>query len=100
MYDENPDVVAVTETFLDSSIDDAEFTPQGYKPFRKDRDISWYKEGTYVDKNRGGVLLLVKEELNPVYHPASDVKAEILWVSTSVNPGPCLNKFISVLCTV
>ena len=86
IYEQDPDVVAVTETFLDSSIDDAEFTPQGYKSFRKDRDISWYKKGTYVEKNRGGVLLLIKEELNPASHPASNVEAEILWVSTSINP--------------
>lgn len=85
--EEDPDVVAVTETFLDISIDEAEFTPPGYKAFRKDRNISWYKAGTYTDTNRGGVLLLIKEELNPVLHIASDVSAEILWVSTSLNPS-------------
>ena len=64
VYEENPDVLAITETFLDASILDSEF-PDGYKTFRKDRDISWYKEGTYSETNRGGVLLLIKEELNP-----------------------------------
>ena len=61
--EEDPDVIAITETWLDSSISDTEFTPGGYTTFRKDRDITNYPSGTYVQNNRGGVLLLVKTTL-------------------------------------
>ena len=86
IYDHDPDIIAITETFLDNTIPDTEFTPSGYKCFRKDRNLAWYREGTYINENRGGVLLLIKEELNPVIHVASDVKAEILWITTSIDP--------------
>ena len=40
--EEDPDVIAITETWLDSTIGDTEFTPGGYTTFRKDRDIQNY----------------------------------------------------------
>ena len=86
IHDKDPDILAITETFLDDQISDSEFQPQGYAVFRKDRNINFYCEGTYVDNNRGGVLLLIKEELNPTLHPASNVEAELLWVNISLNP--------------
>ena len=85
ILEENPDVVAITETFLDTDISSAEFAPEGYQCFRKDRDISHYKPGTYVDKNRGGVLLLVRSELNPTLHRASEVEAELIWVNITLH---------------
>lgn len=47
------DIIALTETFLTSSVLDAELFPSGYKVFRKDRgaDVGW-----------GGVLLAVKDQ--------------------------------------
>ena len=85
LEEEQPDIIAITETFLDKSIDENEFTPQGFKAFRKDRVTAHYRDGTYVDQNRGGVLLLIKEDLNPDEHPASSVKAELLWVSIEID---------------
>ena len=82
----DPDIVAITETWLDNSVLDQVFTPDGYKAFRKDRDISFYTENTYSMSNRGGVLFLIKSELNPTEYTKSDVKAEILWVQ--INPHP------------
>ena len=86
IQEQEPDIIAITETFLDKTITDEEFTPSGFKCFRKDRNTAWYCDGTYVNENRGGVLLLIKEELNPTIHKSSDTEAEILWVSTSVDP--------------
>ena len=86
IQEQEPDIIAITETFLDKTITDEEFTPSGFKCFRKDRNPAWYCDGTYVTENRGGVLLLIKEELNPTIHKSSDTEAEILWVSTSVDP--------------
>ena len=86
IFEENPDVIAVTETFLDDQIQDSEFQPEGYKVFRKDRNIKYYHDGTYVDSNRGGVLLLIKDYLNPTLNPASNVEAELLWVNIAINP--------------
>ena len=84
--DNDPDIVIITETWLDPEILDSEFTPDGYKVFRKDRDINIYPIGTYQAKNRGGVLILVKAELNPVKEPNGDVDAEIIWIR--INPVP------------
>ena len=85
IHEEKPDILAITETFLDKSISDNEFTPQGYKAFRKDRVTAHYRDGTYVDQNRGGVLLLIKDDLNPDQHPASSVEAELLWVTVDID---------------
>ena len=83
--DENPDVVAITETFLDESISSTEFTPEGFQCFRKDRNINFYRPGTYVDSNRGGVLLLVRSDLNPILSESSKVEAELLWVNITLH---------------
>ena len=78
--EEDRDVIAITETWLDSSISDTEFTPGGYTTFRKDLDITNYPSGTYVQNNRGGVLLLIKNYLSPTIYTDADVEAEIIWV--------------------
>ena len=66
--DDDPDVIAITETWLDNTVNNTEFTPDGYTAFRKDRDINHYNPGTYTQNERGGVLLLVKKILNPVIY--------------------------------
>jgi hypothetical protein len=42
------DIVSISETWLDSSVKDSEFVPNGYKIFRQDRDLNFYTQGTYL----------------------------------------------------
>lgn len=51
----NYDVIAVSETWFDDTVLDSEVTPSGYDCYRRDRNLSWYPDGTYVDKAKGGV---------------------------------------------
>ena len=92
--DDDPDVIAITETWLDNTVNNTEFTPDGYTAFRKDRDINHYNPGTYTQNERGGVLLLVKNLLNPVIYTEADVDAEIVWVT--LNPHPNLSWLVGV----
>ena len=84
--EDDPDIITITETWLDSTITDAEFTPRGYTCFRKDRNPSDYSENTYSNLRRGGVLLLVKQNLNPTHYEKGDTDAEIIWVSLALQP--------------
>ena len=51
--EENPDIIAITETLLNNSVSDTKCTPEGFTTFRKDRNIHNYSSGTYVQANRG-----------------------------------------------
>jgi hypothetical protein len=44
--------------FLDSSVKDSEFVPNGYKIFRQDRDLNFYTQGTYTQTSRGFFLTI------------------------------------------
>jgi len=48
----DPDIIAVSESWANDSIDDSELSVEGYTLFRKDR---------VLDIKGGGVLLYVKE---------------------------------------
>ena len=50
----------------------------------KDRDPALYSKNAYIGERRGGILLLVKQELNPTHHEKSDADADILWVSLAL----------------
>ena len=50
------DVVAITESWANSSIDDAEVALEGFRLFRKDRERE-------VEQKGGGVLLYVRNEI-------------------------------------
>lgn len=70
-----PDVVALTETFLNSSVNSGELFPPGYIVLRKDRvgDVGW-----------GGVLIAVKDVFNVQVIDNIDgltVDKEVLFVS-------------------
>ena len=81
MIDEHiPDIVAVTETWLDASIFDPELTRQGYVTFRNDRYIDYCAPNTYRNKNRSGVLVMAKSELNATLYSRAEGDAEILWM--------------------
>lgn len=64
-----PDIITGTETWLDSSIGDAEFFPSHYTLYRKDR-------------NRGGcgVLNAVRDDIQGEVVDELDTDCEILWV--------------------
>lgn len=46
------DIIAITETFLDPSINDSEFAPHFYSVFRWDRN-----------RHGGGVMILVRDNI-------------------------------------
>ena len=56
-----PDIIGVTESWANNEVLDSELGVEGYVMFRRDRDVK--KEGKYV--KGGGVLLYVKEEMEP-----------------------------------
>ena len=72
--DENLDLLAITETWLNDKISDEEFNISGYMLFRKDRKESNKLRG-------GGVAMYIRNELNPTYK--SDLNecafSESLW---------------------
>ena len=76
--------MVVTETWLTKEVSNTEFCPPGYLVFRKDRNLSDYPPGTYQREERGGVMILVKGNLNPELVKSADANAEILWLT--VNP--------------
>ena len=80
LFDNDVDICAITETWLDSTISSTEFCPDDYICFRKDRDLSFYEEETYTLRDRGGSLLLVKRNLNPTLYAKGDVDAEVVGV--------------------
>jgi len=64
------DILAVVETFLDSTILDAEVCPPSYVMYRRDRT-----------RHGGGVLLLVREDLEVLQRPDLDSFCdELLWL--------------------
>ena len=54
LADKNPDIFAVTETWLNSSINSNEFFNDEYQVFRKDRH----------NRKGGGILIALKNSLN------------------------------------
>jgi hypothetical protein len=72
--EENVDVVAITETWLNETITDEEMNISGFVLFRRDRNDPIKRRG-------GGVAMYVKNELNPVYNCelSEDSFSESLW---------------------
>ena len=68
------------------NVDSTEFTPNDYLCFRKDRNLDFYNEGTYSETARGGALLLIKRNLNPVLYPKGVVPAEVMWCKVFPTP--------------
>ena len=86
LYDNDIDICAITETWLDNNVDSTEFTPDDYLCFHKDRNLDFYNEGTYSETARSGALLLIKRNLNPVLYPKGDVPAEVVWCKVFTSP--------------
>jgi hypothetical protein len=75
------DVIALTETWLDSSISNHELLPTGYRILRRDRE----------KKRGGGVLLAVKNSIKTV--PFNFTSKSLELVSVVIN---CLPKRVLV----
>jgi len=74
------DVLAITETFLDGSILDAEICPRNYALFRKDRSC-----------HGGGVLLMFRHDLQVSHRADLDSFCkELLWMEVTTSNGPLL----------
>ncbi len=78
--DNRPDIVCVSETWLDDEVMDAEVECPGYRVFRRCRNLKDYPEGMFSQSTRGGVLILVKSDLNPTQANLLDFGTEIIWV--------------------
>ena len=73
----NPEVIAVQETKIDSSVTDSEILPAevDYSIFRKDRSLGG-----------GGVMLVIKQGLNPLPCPEIDTStSESVWSKLRLN---------------
>ena len=63
-----PDILLGTETHLDNSVKDNEFTPKGYRVIRKDRN-----------RMGGGILIMYKDDIQITAVPELNTDCEILW---------------------
>ena len=74
------DILSVTETFLDHSINDASIAPFGYGIYRHDQN-----------RHGGGVLILVRSTFTVIRRNDLDSSSEILWIElVSKNQCPLL----------
>ena len=70
------DLVAVTETWLDSTICDGEIFPSSYQVIRKDRS-----------RNGGGILLACNDHLNVKRCFEYETECKVLWCEVVI-PNP------------
>ena len=57
----DPDVICLTETWMDDSVPKTAYIPQGYKIIRKDRSENYKQK--YGRNKGGGVAVLHKEHI-------------------------------------
>lgn len=74
VHELNPDFIHATETWLDSSIDNAEFLPDGYSVIRRDRP----------DDRHGGVFFAYRDDLPITRRPDLENKSEIIWCQLKI----------------
>lgn len=75
----NPDIVCLTETWMDDSIPIKSHIPSGYKIIRKDRSDIFKQK--YSKKNGGGIAVIYKEHIKlEVKEYMTDQVEEILWI--------------------
>ena len=70
------DLFFITETWLNSSVENSEIFESGYSVFRRDRETSASKK-----QDGGGVLIALRQEYQAVLHPDWQSEAEDIWVS-------------------
>lgn len=78
LFEYNPDIVIVTETWLRPEIKDCEIIPPAYNMIRKDRDT-----------RGGGVAIIFKEKLRLVPMPYSP-DCESVWCETELSGISCV----------
>ena len=70
------DVVAITESFLDSSIPDARIIPSGYTIFRRDHN-----------RHGGGIVVLIRNSITAVRCKHLEGDCEMLWLELHTSRG-------------
>ena len=70
------DVVAITESFLDSSIPDVHIIPSGYTVFRRDRN-----------RHGGGIIVLVRNSITAVHRKDLERDCKMLWLELHASRG-------------
>jgi hypothetical protein len=74
-----PDIICVTETWMDGSVPKQSFTPQGYRVIRKDRSDEFKQ--IYGKNKGGGIAVYYKQDLKVERKEIlKDEHEEILWV--------------------
>ena len=83
IIENKPSIIGVTESWENRDIGDSELNLEGYELFRKDRDIK-YEKGN--DKKGDGVLIYMKNELNPTDRTDFENSSfkECIWVDIHV----------------
>ena len=88
--DENTDIICISETWCNKDILDSELVVPNYVVFRRDRNIDHFIPGTFTATARGGVMILLKQHLQPTVSTINDHKTESLWLIIKVNNGDLL----------
>ena len=79
----NPDILCITETWLDHSVPAQGHVPRGYKIIRKDRSDDFKQK--YGRNRGGGIAVIYKEHLKiEKKNYMTDEVEEILWVHVKV----------------
>ena len=74
----DPDIICLSETWLDLSVPPNSHIPEGYKIIRKDRTENFQQK--YKKKHGGGVAILFKSNLNiNIKNALNDDTEDILW---------------------
>ena len=80
-----PDVVCLTETWLDSSSGKTAYIPEGYNVIREDRKDDFKQK--YGKNNGGGIAVLYKEELRIRKLNIKNNTEETMWIEVKSNPN-------------
>lgn len=78
-----PDVVCLTETWLDDSSPKTAFVPEGYKILRNDRSEEFKQK--YGKTSGGGTSILFKKDLRIKYLKIGDNDQETQWIEIKTN---------------
>ena len=79
----DPDIICLSETWLDISVPSNSHIPENYKMIRKDRTENFQQK--YKKKNGGGVAILYKSKLNlNIKKTLNDDTEDILWAEVKM----------------
>ena len=76
---DKPDIVAITETFLNEDISNSEIVENLYYVFRQDHN-----------RHTGGVMLLVRNTISATRRTDLEDDCELLWIEISHKKGKTL----------